>query len=272
MDEIILDKSYLDAATAEQVHALCGEHQVLMPEVLFYELTTTKNESMRNCFRKFPDVDDPVALVPYVETLLLYERSARRPSVPLYERRKQVVFRFNRHLGAGTFEFTGNQRKARQYQEAIVKQETEDFFQLAMSAATFFPEINGIPYVDLPQKILAAKTRIATETALVRGIYQQIVEAGNSSDQIPPDALDVDWAHFRWVQVRCLYSLDLIHRYNGQLPSGSGQTFWTSIEHDMLDSEYLVLASLSGAFACNENRLIEFFRLIRPDGRVYPCR
>jgi hypothetical protein len=117
MKEIILDKSYLDAATPEQIQVLCSEHRVLMPDVLFYELTTTEDTSMRNCFNKFPDATNPVELIPNVGTLLRYELTTRKSCIPLYDRREKIVFNFNGRLRTGTFEFTKAQLEDRKHQE-----------------------------------------------------------------------------------------------------------------------------------------------------------
>lgn len=271
MKEIILDKSYLDAATPEQVKILCDEHRVLMPDVLFYELTTTRATSMRNCFNKFPDTNNPVELVPNVGALLRYELTTRQPCVPLYERREKCIFNFNSRLRTGTFRFTKEQLESRKNREAIVQKEAKEFFELAMMVATFFPAISGIPYADLPYHIQAAKAQVATDIPTVLGVYAQLCEAGEHKNPIDPGALNPNWAFFRWVQVRCLYSLDLIFRHNGRLPSNPAVRFWTKIEHDMIDSQYVILASLSGALASNENRMIQFFRLIRPDGILFTC-
>lgn len=266
MKEIILDKSYLDTATPGQVEALCGNHRVLMPDVLFYELSTTNEESKRNCFNKFPDITNPVELIPNVGTLLRYELSTRKPCTPLYDRRIQIVFNFNRGLQSGVFEFTEAQLAARKKQEAIVEQDTKNFFEHAMMVAAFFPQIDGIPYSVLPSEIQEAKAQVATDILTVRRIYERLLEGSRIPNPLLPDTLNPNWAYFRWVQVRCLYYLDLIFRHNGRLPSKLGAKFWTRMEHEMLDSEYVILASLSGGFACDEDRMIEFFRLVRPDG------
>jgi hypothetical protein len=269
---IILDKSYLDAATPEQIHALCTEHRVLMPDVLFYELTTTEETSMKNCFNKFPDTTNPVELIPNVGTLLSYELTMRTPCTPLYDRRLREVFTFNSRLRTGMFEFTETQLETKRDRAAIVEKDTKEFFDLAMMIAAFFPEISGIPYPALPSKIEAAKTQVATDIFTVRRIYEKWLKGGRIPNPVLPDTLNPNWAYFRWVQVRCLYSLDLIFRYDGHLPQDPSAKFWRRIEHDMLDSEYVILASLSGALACNENRMREFFHLIHPDGLLLTCK
>lgn len=272
MKEIILDKSYLDSATPEQIHTLCSKHRVLMPDVLFYELITAEPSSMRNCFNKFPDKSNPVELIPSLGTLLRYELTTRKPCIPLYQKRERIVFRFNNSLRTDTFQFTDMQEETRKNEEIDVKKDSEDFFNLAMMIATFFPQINGIPYAKLPTQIQSAKAQVAADFATVRAIYALLIESGEIQNPIHPNVLNQSWAFFRWVQVRCLYSLDLIFRYDGCPPSNPTSKFWTRIEHDMLDSQYVILASLSGALACNEKRMIEFLRLIRPDGAVFSCR
>lgn len=272
MKEIILDKSYLETATPSQVETLCGNHRVLMPDILFYELTTTTEESRKSCFNKFPDTANSVELIPNVGTLLHYELNTRKPCTPLYDQREQIIFNFNRGLRTGVFQFTKVQMADRKRQEAIVEQDAKDFFELAMMVATFFPQINGIPYSALPNEIQEAKAQVATDILTVRRIYERLLKGVKIPNPLLPDTLNPNWVYFRWIQVRCLYSLDLIFRYNGCLPSNPGAQFWTRIEHEMLDSEYVILASLSGGFACDENRMIDFFHLLCPDGIFFRAR
>lgn len=270
--EIILDKSYLDSATKQEIHDLCGENRVLMPDVLFYELITTRETSMRNCFNKFPDFTNPVELIPNIGRLLHYELTTREACVPLYDRREKFFFNFNRRLRTGAFEFTRTQLQSRRDQEALVKRDTEEFFELAMMVAGFFPEISGIPYADLPTQIQATKTRVATDIHTVQTIYKQLSDSGEIQNPLPPETLNPNWAIFRWVQVRCLYSLDLIFKYDGRLPPVPTTQFWKKIEHDLLDSQYIILSSLSGALACDEKRMIHLFHLICPEGALYTHR
>jgi hypothetical protein len=49
MAHVIMDKNYIDAARKDEISTLCAKHTVLMPDVLFHELITTKEESMRRC-------------------------------------------------------------------------------------------------------------------------------------------------------------------------------------------------------------------------------
>lgn len=269
MAEIILDKSYLDGASPQEIKSLCRNHRVFMPDVLFYELITSRKTSMQRCFNKFPDTINPVELIPNVGTLLRYEIDNQRPCTPLYDRREKSFFSFNRGLSTGAYEFGALEMNARKEQEDVVERKTKDFFELAMMVPVFFQELCHAPKAGLPNKIQALKERVASDKSTVRRFYATLLEKNNIANPIHPDTLDTNWAYFRWVQVRCLYSLDLMFRYNGCMPADPKANFWENIEHDMLDSEYVILASLSGGFACNEKRMIAFFRMIRPDGLCF---
>ena len=124
MAHIVLDKSYLQGASPDKIISLCDEHTVMMPDVLFYELTTTKEDSMRDCFNKFPNRDNPVELIPNIGSLLKYEWEMHKSCVPLYERRERITFRFNRRLREGRYQFQGKQLKAKESEMQVVDNKT----------------------------------------------------------------------------------------------------------------------------------------------------
>lgn len=269
MAHIILDKSYLDAASPKQMESLFDEHTVLMPDVLFYELTTTNEKSRKRCFNKFPDTTNPVELIPNIGTLLRYELINHRPCTPLSDRREKVVFNFHNGLRDGSFNFTKEQLEAKQNQEELIERDTRAFFDLAMMVNGFFPDLKCVRDKNLPHIIQKAKGQVATNINIVRQIYESLLAHDAPPNAVNANVLGPTWAYFRWVQVRVIYSLDLIFSYRGQMPSNITSKFWRRIEHDMLDAEYVILASLAGSFACNEKKLIEYFRLIRPEGFVF---
>ena len=139
MAQIVLDKSFLDGAKPGQIKSLCDDHSVLMPDVLFYELITTDENSRKRCFNKFPDTNNPVELIPNIGTLLRFELSTLNPCSPIYDRRENVVFNFHDGLRAGTFQFTNEQIETVNNYEEMVKLDTKTFFDLAMTIHVFFP-------------------------------------------------------------------------------------------------------------------------------------
>jgi hypothetical protein len=271
MPEIIIDKSYLDAANRDQINSLYTKHSLLMPEVLFYELMTTREESMKRCFSKFPARTNPVELIPNIGTLLRYELDTRQACTPIYERRLNITFEFNSLLRDGTFSFTEEQRKAKEEEEKIVKEKTQEFFELAMMVWEFLPHLNGIPCSTFPKAVKSAKQELASNEDKVRQIYRQLMEYRNTTNAIDDSAINHDWAHFRWLQIRLIYSLDLLLSYKGKLPESASPKFWRRMEHDMLDAEYITLAALTGGLACNESKMLAIYKLVCPDGIVLRC-
>jgi len=270
MAQVIIDKSYLDAASPSQVRQLCTKHTVLMADVLFYELMTTNERSRKHCFNKFPDTNNPVKLVPNVGSLLKYELDTHQPCTPLYNRCKKINFKFHKGLRAGTFHFTKEQRKGIWKRKAEVKQQTKEFFELAMMVHGFFPYLKRMPYNHFSNSIQKAKQEVATNEEKVREIYMSLLKQNVlPSNAIKPEALGPNWAHFRRIQIRVIYSLDLLLRYQGKLPTNTSDNFWRKIEHEMLDIEYVILGSLAGALASNDNGMIEKYQLVCPNGLLF---
>lgn len=271
MTEIILDKSYLDAASPSQIESLCTNYSLMMPDVLFYELTTTNNKSMRRCFNKFPARRNPVELIPNVETLLQYELDSHKACTPLSERRINIIFEFNTKLGAGTFEWTNDQLRSKEDREKLVEIQTRNFFDLAMLVFEFFPHLNGISFSAFSKAVDDAKQEVASNQNKIKQIYQNLLEHDAPSNAVNANVIDSNWAYFRWLQVRVIYSLDLLLKYQGKLPQETSLNFWERIEHDMLDAEYVMLAALANGIACNEKKVIGIYKLICPDGLVFNC-
>jgi len=266
MKQIILDKSFLDGANPEQLKSLFEEYTVLMPDVLFYELITTEDVSKKRCFSKFPDTTNPVEVIPNIGTLMRYELDTQKPCTPLYDRREKTAFVFHNGLRTGDFQFTGKQLERIQNHERLVEQDTISFFGLAMDVPVFFPFLNGIPYSEFPDAVKKAKRQMVSNDEKVREIYTRLLEHNAPANAIDPRVLDPNWAYFRWIQVRVIYSLSLLLKYQGKLPKNPSKKFWRRIEHEMIDAEYIMLGSLAGSMASNDHTLTENYQFICPGG------
>jgi len=240
-----------------------------MPDVLFYELMTTSESSRKRCFKKLPNINNPVELIPNVGSLRQFELNTHQPCTPLYYRRLRIRFIFNKKLMTDAFQFTHVQLKSIQQRQQLVSQNTKSFFQLAMMVPCFFPHLNGVPWSDFPRVIQEAKREVATNVETVREIYARLLEYDAPPNAVKADVIDPNWAHFRWVQIRVIYSLNLLLKYQGQLPINVSKSFWRKIEHEMLDTEYVILGALAGALASKDERILENYLLVRPDGLVF---
>ena len=70
---IVLDKNYLQGSTAAHILQLAQSHQLLMADVLFYELISSSEPGRSRCFAKFPKTENPVVLVHHMGALLKQE-------------------------------------------------------------------------------------------------------------------------------------------------------------------------------------------------------
>lgn len=172
-------------------------------------------------------------------------------------------------MRTGPFQFTGEQLETRQNYEKLVDQDTRSFFELAMDVHVFFPFLSGIPYSEFPEAVQKAKRQVASNNEKVREIHEKLLEHNAPSNAVDPDTLDPNWAYFRWIQVRVIYSLSLLLKYQGRLPKHPSKKFWRGIEHDMIDAEYIMLGGLAGSMASNDNALIENYQLICPIGLLF---
>lgn len=265
--ELILDKSFLDAASHDEIAEIWENYFVIMPDVLFYELITTREDSCRRCFNKIPDTVNPIALLPGIGDLLRYEIENKKASTPLSSRCMTETFRFNTRLREGTFQFVGDVLEAKEEQIEETKADTADFVERFLLVHHFFPEVNGIPYKEFPDAIEAGRTKVAQNEGFVREVYASLI-GGEFSPPDPPSPAEIDkhWAFFRWVQCKLLSSLRLFKKHQGRMPTDAGTTFWTKAEHSMLDTYYVIFGTLTGAIASGDQEVIEDFQLLCPEG------
>jgi hypothetical protein len=95
---VVLDKSFVQGAKPDDVQSLCRENRALMPDVLFFEMLSSEEPGRSRCFAKFPQIENPVIVVPNVGELLRYEFKHRRGSGPPSAHAKEIRYRFNPKL------------------------------------------------------------------------------------------------------------------------------------------------------------------------------
>ena len=267
---IVLDKSYLDGAPANEVRALCDDYAALMPEELFYELITTRPESQKRCFSKLPDRFNPVLLVPSIGTLLRAEMEHQVACSPIEAHIVNEDFEFNRKLREGTYVLEGDVLRNLAEWRASVAQDTKGFIQRWAVVHHFFPELNEIEWKDFPEAIQSARQKVATDNDFVRDIYASFLDEDAPKDAPSPESIAPEWVFFRWVQCQVLASLRLFGRYQGTVPNSQGQAFVERIEHSMLDSYYLIYGSLVGRIATLDEEVREDFLSLLPNGDLVP--
>ncbi|PKL95232.1 MAG: hypothetical protein CVV18_06300 [Gammaproteobacteria bacterium HGW-Gammaproteobacteria-8] len=259
---IVLDKSYLDAASTEEMHALCDNYEVLISDELFFELITTRPDSKQRCFSKLPDRTNPVWLIPNVGTLLRFELENEVACTPLIRHRAQEDFQFNSKLRDGTYVPEGTVHRDIKKWKAHIAQETNRFIERCAIVHQFFPELSGIEWKDFRGAIQEARCKTATNEDFIRGIYASFLTEDAPANAPKPEVISPAWAFFRWVQCQVLCCLRLFGRYQGKVPEPKGKTFIEKAEHSMLDSCHLIHGSLAGAIATRDDEVREDMRLL----------
>ncbi|HEX6901263.1 MAG TPA: hypothetical protein VF789_16180 [Thermoanaerobaculia bacterium] len=256
--EIVLDKSYLQGASAGSIHSLCATFRVIMPGALFFELLTGDPVERARCFAKFPQVMNPVEIVEHVGRLLRFEASKKKPAPPLYERRHRMLFNFNTKLTDSTFVPTPEQQKGIGSWEKEVEREVDSFRERVALSHRWFPSIESASNRDRPGVIKEIQALVARDPKLVRKLYSSI-----RTKFFPRSAqLDSRWAFFRWMQVHVIGALDHVSRYG----VGSDLTGARNLENEVVDLQYRIMGVLAGAIATRDKKCQEVFQMLRPDG------
>ena len=271
----VIDKSYLQGAKAAEIHSICASGAI-MSDTLYAELITTTPEARRRCFMKFPSGINPIHIIPSIGGLLQHEMTTRSSCTPLIDLSPYAQFEFHEGLSDGTYQFTDLEFQSAndimcEIQERLI------WFRMASAAVdSWFPEIRGFRANGPSAPIDEAMNSVTTDQERVRAIYCRIVEEMRSllnSGSVPPvpnfmtpdpSAINESWAWFRLLQAFLVSALEFV-RKNG--PGNHGQIL-VGLEHDFLDTEYLVVGALTGALASRDKTVQRFFRQLCPDGQL----
>ncbi|MDP2863121.1 MAG: hypothetical protein Q8N95_10050 [Desulfobacterales bacterium] len=258
---VVLDKSYLRGAGRKKVSALCESHNVLMPESLFFELLTTKEDKDRAiCFGNLPNTANPVILVQGISSMFSFEIGKKLPIKDVKDMCIDVPYIFNKHLKHLDFKYTCEQRQTLLEWQKDVASRIEGFKEKSACVSGWFPGLKGYkPGMD-PKHINEAKLLICEDLSVVREIYKTIRPSTFPEAEI----LTEEWALFRYLQVHVFAALEYVRLFG----DGNSTAISGKIENEILDLDYCVTALLVGALASHDMSLIEKFKRIRPTGIV----
>ncbi len=258
--EIVIDKSFLEGASASEFQALCSDYKVLFIESLFYELLTTKEEKRIRCFKKFPPGDAPVFRVPCIGTLLRYEIMHKSPAGSPWTHRIEKPFSFNRGLCLPGYRPPQDQVHALEEWSAEVDKRVSEHHDLATALVSRYPEIGACNDEVRRAKCSNLKEKATTGSALVLDFYRLLpLEEFPKSSLLTPE-----WALFRRLQAMILFSFDHLARYGLPYPGTP-----KNIEHEVHDFEYVTFGALAGAVATRDKKLAENFKLMVPNGVLF---
>ncbi len=262
---IILDKSYLQGTSGTAIQALSGQLQLLMPDVLFYELISSDEPGRSRCFKKLPQKSNPIPITTHVGALMKKELTTHRPAGLPSENLEELNYRFNPALSDGSYELSSTDVTAIREIEAELTSDISTLIEKSSLVATMFPNMGKGSIEDQKKYKAEIEEFIANDVSELRKFLSRL-ELPDEASMPAEEDLNTSWALFRWFQVQLLFSLDIRNRYGDIDSSALTRKQAVGLEHDVLDTHYVISGVLQGAFATKEKKLKKFFNLLCPDG------
>jgi len=232
--------------------------------VLFLEILTTKTDDMVKCFKKFPEIENPVVLVPNVGSLIRYETEKDSPCSPIETQFLKIRYVFNERLAKNQFVFTEEQKEALKEWEESTNEGTRGFIEKAIVTDGWFPALSGYKPGESTNHITDAMDMIATNLAFVRKIYGQLRDEIHKTYKVlwpDPHRIDKEWILLRYLQVHLLAAIEYIRKY-GKEPQS---TITKRLENEYLDIDYCIIGTLCDGLATRDKTMEKFYNLLCPD-------
>jgi len=262
---IVIDKSWLQARSKEHMLSIFSNNRLLLPDMLFYELTTADdNVVMKRCFEKLVDSVNSCDLIENVGGLLRYEKENNMPSTPLNNKpflRSADNFKevFEKLISDG---FTSEQDKIRDGEFRVREvDETETLKRVFASVGVWFPELYKIRFGSSESAYQPIYEQIADDSNKIKSIYGEITEL-RKKYYPAVQSIDKNWAFYRRIQVHLLAAVEYCQKYGVD----NATVISKKLPNEFQDLEYLIIATLADGFATYEKRLQKLYKLICPNG------
>ncbi len=262
---IILDKSYLQGTSAEEVEQLCKSYKTFVPDVLLMELFLAPSSTRARCLRKLRHDQDIVAVVTGMGDLFGFELVNWSPCTPL-DGRFVVNAKLSDSLFNPVCSLTPEQTQYLNAKETELRAGTLDMISIWRSIDRFFPGLKGLKPGGDREAIQEACRVIGNDTTAIRQIYDGIrrewVPPDGFPGKLPPaDLIGPNWAVYRWLQVNLLAAIDVVSKYTAAVVPKAEKR--TNERHDL---DYAVTAALVDGLATKDQAMADRFRLLCPAG------
>ncbi len=265
---VVLDKSYLQGSSVSKIRQMCSEHRLIMTEVLFLEILTTKTENMVKCFKKLPEIENPVALVPSVGSLIRYEVENDKQCSPIETQFLKIRYEFNKHLVKNQFVFTKKQIDDLEKWKELTTYNTLGFIEKAIVTDNWLPVLKGYKPGDSPDPISDAMKIVATEYDFIIQIYDQLRDGIYKKHKAlwpEPSKIGKQWILFRYLQVHLLATIEYIKNYGKE----SQAVITKRLENDYLDIEYCIIGAIADGLATRDKTMAKFHKLLCPNQALF---
>lgn len=261
---IILDKSYLLGSTHSSILELLSRGRLMMSESLFLEILTADYESdINKCFKKIPQRENPIDLLPSSGNLMYFEKTHHRPSTPLREHVLKIRYEFNPNLRGDNYgEIIRNVEDPLEEWNQDISGRTYGFMQKATSVQYWFPELKNKKLIS-KEEMEVAMRKVAEDNKFIQNIYAELRKGilKNENEEWPePKIVNKDWAIFRYLQFHLVFALDYIWRYGPKEKDKSKKDV-----NMYIDIDYCILGSLADALATRDKIMGDFYKLVCPE-------
>ena len=250
------------------MHHMAETHRLLMSDALFYEiLSDPKRRAL--CFSKFPRIRNPVELIGHPGQMLRRELESHRPNGKPSSYIEDIPFEFNAALLREDYQFPADAMATLLEYAKELQSDIASYQDAIKLTPTFFPKLlNGSDAVRAVAKAEAERAVVEDVQGLL-GFYRLLTPPKGEPPLPPAELVTPEWALFRWIQVKMLFALDVYCRYSGTFPNVPMGKVLEKFEHDVLDTQYLLLGLMEGSFATREKKLQKWWRLLSPNGTLY---
>ena len=249
---VVLDKSFLQGVNAAQLLYYAQSGWVFgIPDVLWYEHFRKRDDTrIANVF-KLRKIESSLRILPGIGEMFRAETKYLEPAARNLRAKFVKISEildldsaFNSALRTAKAEVPKWEWKLDQM-IAIWR----DFEKLEA--------LKEAKQTEIKERVQELKIQIRDDLDDIRGFYKN----HRPRDYPQPELLDEDWTLYSWIQANLLGGLDYFASYGATIDPNREKLL-----HELFDIEYLICAVLVGGLACREKRIIERFKLLRPNG------
>ena len=264
MRSIILDKSFLQGTADNRFKELSIQFQFLMPDVLFYELISSDEPGRSRCFTKLTYLANPIQPIKSVSDFLKKERTTLKPAGRPSENLLKVNYPFLPELREGSYILPDDLKTDIRESEAELDRDVSMLMNFT-ALETLFPHIHSGTDEER-ERYKSECERYIADNSEELGVLLSSLERADGMTVPTQQNLNEVLTLLRWLQVRLLFDLDLYDRYGNDNSVELTQNLKKKLKNDVLDMHYLIMGVVQKGFATRDNKLINYYDLLCPDG------
>lgn len=253
------------------IQELAETHTLLMPDVLFYEMVSCDEPVRSQCFAKLPSGENPVVLLKHLGSLLAKEMENHQPCGLPSCNIEEIRYQFNPALRNKDYELAEDAAGLVIAEIEALRLEVAQYLRRAATVNKLFAQFGADHMKDRKDLRDDVEATIA-DFEQIRALYDSMASHSPPGPHKPPPValVGTEWACVCLFQVQLLFGVDIWLRFGDNVPVEPTGAAYERFEHDVLDANYLIMGVLQGSLATHEKKLRRWFRLLRPNGHLYP--